>query len=670
MKKQSLSCVLVVVAGLATAGGLSPAAASAHGSSGRDGGLTEHRLRAFETSVLGSSHATEHARERARQRRPSFRAALRRTARASRRAGLRAAVDATPEVDGQWDAPFSIPAVGIHAALLSSGKVLWYHRPQTTAGKATVAIWDPATGQSKAVAPPQLDGKAANFFCSGQSFLADGRLLVVGGQIASHTETTADSGLNTLYTFNPANETWTRQPDMAEGRWYPTSVLQGDGRTLIMSGQDSSGRLGAPFNNDIEIFTPSPDPDGVGTVALLGKRAQPGTPPGGGLYPHLFAMPSGDTLVAGPWAVDSWTLDGLGDGLRSWTDVPNPSDHRYGTGMILPSGPAGSTRVKLIGGGMAATTVNETFDETNPGAGWVTTPPLQVARKNHNTVGLPDGSMVTVGGGTDDPSSSSFVQDNLAVELSNPDGTWRRGASQAEGRAYHSTALLLPDGRVISAGDDTNGGYTTDTAEIYSPPYLFKGPRPVIASAPATTAWGAGFNVDTPDSDVVKAVLVAPSANTHAVDMNQRVVPLALQSRTGGVRLTAPPNANVAPPGYYMLFLVDNQGVPSVAKWVRLLAPAPPANQVLPTVGGNPVNGGALYVKSRGTWSGNPPPTFLYQWRRCDAAGAACADVSGQNGSVYLLKSADVGRTLRLRVIAYNSSSLVVADSAPSAPIR
>ena len=120
---------------------------------------------------------------------------------------------------------------------------------------------------------------------------------------------------------------------------------------------------------------------------------------------------------------------------------------------------------------------------------------------------------------------------------------------------------------------------TTDTAEIYEPPYLFKGSRPTISSAPPMERVGDSFDVYTPDTNITSATLVAPGATTHANDMNQRYIPLTVAQRAGGVTLTAPANADIATPGYYMLFLLNNQGVPSVAKFMRLgyaWEPAPP----------------------------------------------------------------------------------------------
>ena len=178
------------------------------------------------------------------------------------------------------------------------------------------------------------------------------------------------------------------------------------------------------------------------------------------------------------------------------------------------------------------------------------------------------------------------------IELYDPaSGSWSLGASQAEGRAYHSTAVLLPDGRVLSAGDNFNGtpgqpgGDRTDTAEIYRPPYLFKGARPAISSAPASVAWGDSFGINSPDP-VSRAVLMAPAATTHGYDMNQRHVELAVTNTVAGtgIDVVSPPNARVAPPGYYMLFLLNAQGVPSVSRWVRLDPSAPDR----PPIGGGP----------------------------------------------------------------------------------
>jgi hypothetical protein len=142
-------------------------------------------------------------------------------------------------------------------------------------------------------------------------------------------------------------------------------------------------------------------------------------------------------------------------------------------------------------------------------------------------------------------------------------------ATQTEERGYHSTAVLLPDGRVLSAGDNQMPGGGV-RLEVYSPPYLFGGARPAIISSPATATWGSTFSVVTSDV-VARAVLIRPGATTHTLGMDQRHVELAFTATSGGILVTAPPSPRVAPPGYYMLFLLTGEGVPSVANWIRLL---------------------------------------------------------------------------------------------------
>ena len=606
---RSVACSLAGAALLAT-GATSPA--SAHGPirTERAGALSEQRLRALETQVLGAEHAAEHASQRVAERDPRTRRRVARQARAARVASLRARASAVPSQDGQWAAPFTIPNVAIHAAVLPTGKVMWFSRPPANPSGSQVSLWDPDSGSMKKIDPPRLGADPANIFCASQGFLPDGRLLVMGGNLADPNAAagTDFKGLKTVYTYNPFNETWTRQPDMEKGRWYPTQVLLADGRVMVMGGMDETGVIGAPRNPDVEVFVPSPDMDGVGTVTKIATRGGAGQPPNGGLYPHLFVMPSGRTLVAGPRPDDSWFVNSLGTGnVFSWQDVRDPSSHSYGGGVILPSDTPGSTKVALIGGNVASGVKNEVFDEADPAAGWVSTPPLGVPRGHLNTVILPDGSMVAVGGGKGEVNGdkTQFVPDNLKVELYDPaDQTWRRGAAQVEGRAYHSTAVLLPDARVVSAGDDTNGGRETDTAEIYSPPYLFKGPRPVIGPVPATAGYGQRFEVGFSGSDVAKAVLVAPGATTHANDMNQRYVPLSITGRADrSVTVSAPANANLAPPGHYMLFLVNAAGVPSVAKFVRIGKASGTGGGTVPPAGGG-TGGGAVPPAGGGTGGG------------------------------------------------------------------
>jgi hypothetical protein len=603
---RSIVAVSVAACGLAVV----PAALADHPLPAGAGGLSEAELRASEAELLGLRHAAEHARQRDATRPPAdFMSSLRSgtlgqtgSLSESEHLSTEVAEDDPRAQDGAWSAPFQLPLYAIHAAMLPTGKVMFFGPPgpRSTTNWTHAVLWDPATGQQELVNPPlapdPMDGdkmKPANVYCSGQAFLADGQLLLAGGTLDRDSSGRA-RGLKKIYSFNPFDKTWTEQPDMAEGRWYPSQVLLPDGRQVIISGDKV---FTAEHTDTIEIFNPAPERNQQGTLAkLAGVRGEAGQPPTSGLdlYPHLFTMPSGRTLVAGPAKEDSWFLNNPGgDGSAiSWSDLPDTFVQRtYGNAVLLPPPPgdtAPSTKVMQIGGFPRATSPaagdsSETLDESDSTPSWeYDNDALVHDRAHQNTVLLPDGSMVAVGGGTGEvPNLFGTRSDgeHKKVELYDPlTQEWRLGAAQVEDRAYHSVAVLLPDGRVISAGDDGNSKSITgalDTAEVYEPPYLFKGPRPTVSWAPSATSWGRSFGVSTPNTDISRAVLIAPGATTHAADMHQRYVPLELTRRAGGVDLKAPANANVAPPGYYMLFLVNEAGVPSIAKFVRLMPNAP-----------------------------------------------------------------------------------------------
>jgi hypothetical protein len=558
-------------------------AAAGQTHAGKPSGLTpgELALREAETATLGASHAAEHA-------------AMRAAAISDQPAGASpqltaAAVSTDPAVVGRWTPKFAIPGIAVHAVMLHTGKILYF--TGTTAGRAY--LLDPVARTTRAVHPPRIaerEDEPANIFCAAQSFLDDGTVLVMGGTIGRR------EGLNTIFTFDPVSETWRRQANMHDGRWYPTQVLLADGRTVVLDGLNEQGEPNV--NPLIESYTPDLD-----FVTPLTNRGQPGQPPMGGLYPHTFQMPSGRVLVAGPEPTDSWFFSLSRIGSLSWEDAPNPTRHTWGSGVLLPGEISGSTRVALIGGVDRASLPDtgtstplpgvQTFDEANPGAGWTSAPPLNHGRAHHNTVQLPDRSMVTVGGGYgilngNRRSGDAAIHRNIEL-YDAATGQWTLGPAQDELRTYHSTALLLPDGRVMSAGDDGFGGSSNDTAEIYEPPYLFKGPRPSIASAPQSVTYGDTFTIQT-STDATKAVLMAPAAVTHANDMSQRNVPLAATAGPPGtLTVSAPTAPALAPPTYYMLFVLNDQGVPSVAKFIRLklgrtVPLPPPASQpALPT---------------------------------------------------------------------------------------
>jgi hypothetical protein len=220
----------------------------------------------------------------------------------------------------------------------------------------------------------------------------------------------------------------------------------------------------------------------------------------------------------------------------------------------------------------AATTY--VLDMTQPSPAWQPTGPMTFARTQHNLTLLPDGSVLVTGG-----SSNSRVDDLTAAvydaELWSPaTQTWTTLPRMQTPRQYHSTALLLTDGRVLVGGGGRNGltpSSDEPSVEFYSPPYLFRGPRPTVSAAPRRITYGMSFSIGTPDAARIASVaLVRPGSVTHAFNEDQLFVPLAFTPGVGGLTIQAPASGSIAPPGYYMLFIVDASGVPSVAPFVSV----------------------------------------------------------------------------------------------------
>ena len=193
-------------------------------------------------------------------------------------------------------------------------------------------------------------------------------------------------------------------------------------------------------------------------------------------------------------------------------------------------------------------------------------------RRHVNATLLPTGD-VLVTGGTAGPGMNDVPGSVHQAEIWNPTtGTWKTLAANSIDRIYHSTAILLPDARVLVAGSGERATNTDEfDAEIFSPPYLFRGSRPTLSSVPAALQYGSSFAVGTPDAgSIARVTLVRPGSVTHAINMSQRFISLAFQPNAGGLSVTAPANGNLAPPGDYLLFLVSADGVPSVGRFVNL----------------------------------------------------------------------------------------------------
>ncbi|MCH7879530.1 MAG: DUF1929 domain-containing protein, partial [candidate division Zixibacteria bacterium] len=365
-------------------------------------------------------------------------------------------------------------------------------------------------------------------------------------------------GIKDTHLFDPFSETWTRVADMADGRWYPTMVSLPDGKIVVFSGLNE---LTGDVNQDIEIY----DPDSGTGWRFIAKTNMP-------LYPRMAALSPKDIFFSGP--TQGTAIIDIENLLAYKASTMNFGPRWEGTSVLLPRQPG---KVMVIGGHNRVTVTEtvEIIDLNDSIPAWSYTQPLNSPRMHANAVILPDGKIVVVGG-----ENSLPVDDTLAppasvydAEIFDPETeTWSVMAAMQRPREYHSTAILLPDARILLAG--SNGEFT---AEIFSPPYLFLGPRPIIQSAPEEISYATNFELQfTSPTDTNAVSLIRLSSVTHSINMDQRFVPLAdLTAGDGSVTIFGPASANLAPPGYYMLFVVNSIGVPSRSVMVRVTTAAP-----------------------------------------------------------------------------------------------
>jgi len=437
---------------------------------------------------------------------------------------------------GEWTAPFPWPVVAVHLHLLPTGRVLSWGR------MGTAQVFDPGTG----IFTPAPS--STMLFCSGHTFLADGRLLVSGGHLDDRR------GLRDANVFDFVTESWTRAESMSYARWYPTTTILGNGTVLSIAGTDEHA---------IDVETPEVW-GGNGWRSLDGaKRLIP-------YYPRTFLAPNGLVFYAGELQQSAY-LDASGSGR--WVPVANSNYGRrdYGSAAMYQPG-----KVMIVGGSDPPdgkpTNTAEVIDLNAGQPAWRYTGAMQYARRQLNATLLPDGQ-VLVTGGTSAAGFSDRAGAVHAAEVWNPGtGQWSLLAANRIDRVYHSTTLLLPDGRILHTGSGDGPGLPRElNAEIFSPPYLFLGPRPVVSSAPGQVAYGQSFEVVTPDATaVVRVTLVRLGSVTHAFDQSQRFAELSFRRVAGGLSVQAPPASTLAPPGPYLLTLLNDAGVPSLSTMISI----------------------------------------------------------------------------------------------------
>jgi hypothetical protein len=459
-------------------------------------------------------------------------------------------LDLPPSEIGAWSPVTPWPVQATHAAVLHTGKVLFWREGEAGIGEATITyLWDPQADTMTSVLTP-----SSELFCSGHVTLADGRLLAGGGNEGS------EIGWGPVDTnvFDPLTETWTRVADMSFGRYYATLTLLPDGRAIAISGSPDPWTSTSPIP---EVYDPATDHWEQLPSALNWFN----------LYPHTFVIPDGRLLFAGP------TTNTQALNLETWAWEALPQATYYNIiGSAVQYEPG---KIMKCGGGSGPAQFpydvqTEILDMTAAPPSWTVTSPMHHPRGWIELVILPDGKVLVVGGATGGSGYSGECAVH-APELWDPaTRTWSVMASHQRPREYHSSAFLLPDGRVLSAsGENLQFGLGGESNyEIYSPPYLFQGDRPEIDWAPGSVGYGGPFTVITPDApSIAKVALVRPSSVTHSFDENQRYVPLEFTLLASSrLRITAPPGPTWAPPGYYLLFILDANGVPSVGEFVLL----------------------------------------------------------------------------------------------------
>jgi len=529
--------------------------------------------------------------------------------------------DSDPAQVGRWerlDATFQGSAT--HAALLPDGRVFTYGGssldPQAFPNPPPAEVLDLASGKTRLLPMPGVNG---DLWCGGHTFLTDGRLLFVGG--TSYYPPAPDpfyGGLKEAYLFDYRDDSWTRLPDMHEGRWYPTLLRLADDSVLVISGLQYRDPLDEPLKANIlvvlwrllttikkrlvtrqELFDPA-----SGTFRPLpGERLFP-------LYPRLHLLPDGDVFYSGvfnahyfvPGRFPSARWDQRSGEWQELGGQHKVKNREEGISVLLALRPPDyRPRVLIAGGGyhnlarmlesllhgigkhhlthklrrfVTAHKTVEFIDLSADQPRWESRPDMHLPRIHAMGVLLPDGRLLAVGGVPGHgygPALDDFPV--LPPEMYDPQThTWTLMARPERARMYHATALLLPDGRVAAMGGNPRARQIERSIEIFSPPYLFQGERPVIATCPDELRYGESFAVEVSGVEAIdKVVLMRPDVVTHVTNTDQRLLELTIETQASGrLQISGPPGRAHVPVGYCLLFLLTAEGVPSVGKFVCL----------------------------------------------------------------------------------------------------
>ncbi|MFK7995098.1 MAG: galactose oxidase-like domain-containing protein [Granulosicoccus sp.] len=528
----------------------------------------------------------------------------------------------TPSQIGQWGDILDWPLVAVSMANLPDGRILTYsgseRRTWPTTEQTYSATWDPMTGQFD-----ETLHLGHNMFCAATSMTDDGKVFVNGGRNQGNSPWTS--------IYDSTTNNWTQIENMSSGgRWYPTSLALGNGNILTAMGSSTNVRNPDLWSKETGWRVLN----GIDFLTMRQRRPKRGDTT---WFPLLSQAPSGDVYHF--WdTVENHYIDPNGNGFSSPANPDTDNGEHsggiqimYDEGLLLMTGTNDGTW-RNNGEGEAD---NQAFTINLNGSRPVirSTQAMNYPRKFHQMIPLPTGEVMVVGGNT----TGAKFQDNgsvLNAEIWNPaTGEFRVVAGMDVPRDYHSTALLMTDGRVITAGGGYDAGNpfssgTHQDAQIFSPPYLFDvsgqaAARPSLQSTVEEIGYGQPFSVTT-SADIAYFTLIKMSSVTHAVNTDVRMFkPAFTQQANGLYTITMHGNENVATPGYWMLFAVDEEGVPSIAHTLRIAAdvePVDPNNGNPPEV--DDIVSSPVQTGSTNTFTANASGFGLsYSWNFGDGTG-------------------------------------------------
>jgi hypothetical protein len=512
--------------------------------------------------------------------------------------------------------------ISVHVANLTNGKIFYAagsgYSVTYQNGPYFWNIFDPESGS---ITERQVN---EDLFCMGQAVLPNGKVLCAGGTLRYDTVDPDGlwKGLSSAFEYDPGSNSLTKVQSMKHGRWYPYCIVLEDGKVLTIGGFDEwgcSNRLAEVYDPNSKSWSVKADSASSEFTYCVGScntSAPAGLPcyeramPPVSLYPRALFMPTGLVAVAG----QSKTTRTWDPQTGKWTFAGNLSVARsYGNMVMLPlnNDPSEKGQVLVCGGSNTsadnATTVVELLTP-NPSTNYTTFTFQTIASSNFarrhapNTY-LPNGKIIFFGGCTFQNQLSTA---HYNAEIFDPVAkSWTVVNGMNVPRIYHSTAILLLDGRVWLAGTSYAKTDWELRSEYYVPSY-YNATRPTISSDPTVGNYGGTIDIPTPDSaSIEKVSLIRLSTFTHGFNSELRFIWLQIQSKgSSSVTVSAPVNAKIAPPGYYMIHILNSAGVPSVAKVIKIpgtASPPPPADTTAPTAAiTSPSDGATLTGPSTG----------------------------------------------------------------------